>query len=199
MAYFFSMLIVAVTAFLWGSVPFGLLIAKKFCRIDPRTAGSCNVGATNVSRLCGARWGVLTLACDVCKGFLPVFLLLAGGEFLRGLAYPAGLAVILGHMFSFFLDFKGGKGVAATVGVFLAFAPVQLILAGLVCIAVIWRSGYVSAGSLTLVALLPVLLLFSGRPGDALFALAVTCLVVYAHRGNIRRLLRGEEQPWLTK
>lgn len=199
MAYVFSMLIVAVAAFLLGSVPFGLLIARRFCGTDPRLAGSCNVGATNVARLCGFKWGVLTLACDLLKGFLPVLLFVTSDSNIESLAYPAGLAVILGHMYSFFLDFKGGKGVATTVGVFLALSPWQLILAGIACLAAIWKTGFVSAGSLVLVTALPVLLLFSGRFGDTLFALIVGGLVIYAHRQNIRRLLRGEEKPWLTK
>lgn len=198
MAYFFSVIIIGGAAFLIGSIPFGLLIAKNFCAVDPRLAGSCNVGATNVSRLCGFRWGVLTLVCDVLKGFLPV-LLFVGSDSLQSLAYPTGLAVICGHMFSFFLGFKGGKGVATTVGVFLALAPVHLIVAGIACLAVIWRTGFISAGSLTLVTLLPVLLLFTGRWWDMLTALIVAVLVVHAHRANIRRLLRGEEKPWLKK
>ena len=198
MAYIFSMLMVSVAAYFLGSVPFGLVIAQKFCGTDPRLAGSGNVGATNVARLCGFKWGVLTLLCDLLKGFLPVLLFAASDSNLHGLAYPAGLAVIVGHMFSFFLHFKGGKGVATTVGVFLALAPVQLILAGIVCILVIWRSGYVSAGSLTLISLLPALLLLSARWADLLFALIAAGLVIYAHRENIRRLLRGEEKPWLS-
>lgn len=200
MAYFFSMLMVSAACFLLGSVPFGVLIARRFCGTDPRTAGSCNVGATNVARLCGAKWGAATLFCDLLKGFLPVLLLTANsGETVQGLAYPAGLAVILGHMYSFFLGFKGGKGVATTVGVFLALAPVQFVFAGVACLAVIWKSGYVSAGSLTLVSLLPFLFLVTGRFGDMLFAFVVACLVIYAHRQNIRRLLRGEEKSWLQK
>lgn len=193
MTFFFSLVFVAAAAFLLGSVPFGQLLAKNFCGVDPRLDGSRNVGATNVARLCGFKWGLLTLACDLLKGFLPVML------FNGTLAYAAGLAVICGHMFSLFLNFKGGKGVATTVGVFLALAPWQLVLSGIVCLFTIWRTGYVSAGSLVLVLLLPVLLLFSGRPGAMLFALIVAGLVVYAHKDNIRRLLRGEEKPWMKK
>jgi glycerol-3-phosphate acyltransferase PlsY len=188
---FFSAVIVAVAAFFLGSVPFGLLIAKTFCGIDPRLDGSRNVGATNVARLCGFKWGALTLLCDVLKGFLPVFLL-----FGSGLAYPAALAVICGHMFSVFLNYKGGKGVATTVGVFLALAPWTLVLAGLACIFIIWRTGFVSAGSLTLVSALPILFLVQGSWGNVWFSLLVAILVIHAHRENIRRLWRGEEKTW---
>lgn len=197
MGYFFSILCVSVAMYFLGSVPFGLLIARRFCGLDPRLDGSHNVGATNVARLCGFKWGVLTLACDVLKAYVPVAFLAASGS--PELAYPAALCVICGHMFSFFLNYKGGKGVATTVGVFLALSPWHLVVAGIACLAVIWRSGYVSAGSLVLVLTLPLLFLCAGSFGEVLFALVVAALVVYKHRDNIRRLFRGEEKAWLKK
>ena len=196
MAEIISAGIIWSAAFLLGSRHFGMLTAKTFCNVDPRYAGSGNVGATNVSRLCGTTWGVLTLACDLLKGFLPVLVFVLSGHNLDYLAYAAGLGSICGHMFSIFLNFKGGKGVATTVGVFLALGPLQLVIAGLCCIAVIWRTDYVSAGSLVLVSSLPLLFLFSGRFTDAVFALMVAVLVIVAHRENIVRLRRGEEKPW---
>lgn len=191
---FFSAILVALAAFLLGSIPFGLIIGKTFCGIDPRLDGSRNVGATNVARLCGVKWGVLTLACDVLKGVIPV-LLLAGS----GLAHTAGLAVICGHMFSVFLNYKGGKGVATTIGVFLALAPVTLAMAGLACVLTIWRTGFVSAGSLVLMGALPILFLVQGDFGNLWFSLLVAALIIYAHRENIDRLRRGEEKPWRAK
>ncbi|MDR1946109.1 MAG: glycerol-3-phosphate 1-O-acyltransferase PlsY [Desulfovibrio sp.] len=197
MASFADMLLTAAAGYFIGSVPFGLLVARVFKGIDPRLGGSGNVGATNVARLCGFKWGLLTLVCDLLKGCLPVLFHVSSGDF--GLAYVAGICVILGHMFSCFLRFRGGKGVASTVGIFLALAPGPLIIAGLVCILTIWRSGFVSAGSLVLVCLLPPLLFFFGPPGSALFSLLIAALVVWAHRDNIRRLRRGEEKPWMKK
>lgn len=196
MDFFFSVLIVAATCFLLGSVPFGLFFAQAFCGIDPRLDGSRNVGATNVARLCGMHWGVLTLLCDLLKGFLPVLLFVRSDNgFLNELAYPAALAVILGHMFSFFLGGKGGKGVATTIGAFLALAPLQLIIAAVACVLVIWRTTYVSAGSLTLMTVLPLLFLLAGRWCDLAVALIVAVLVFAAHRQNIVRLMRGVEKP----
>lgn len=197
MAQFLSVLIIAPAAFLLGSIPFGLLIARAFCGLDPRSGGSGNVGATNVARLCGFKWGLLTLVCDLLKGFLPVALFWHSDSNLGYLAYVAGLGVILGHMHSLFLNYKGGKGVATTVGVFLALSPVQLVLSGITCLLVIWRKGYVSLGSLVLVGMLPVLLLISGRRADALFAAITGLLVAFAHRDNIGRLKRGEEKTWI--
>ncbi len=183
-------------AYILGSIPFGLLIAAKFCGVDPRTGGSHNVGATNVARLCGVRWGVLVLLCDALKGLLAVAVAmhLSDAAWLHSLA---AVAAILGHRYSLFLHFSGGKAVATTVGVFIPLAFWQLVVAGAVCIVVIWRSGFVSLGSLTLVTILPVALAVSGRWQVVPLALLVAVVVFYAHRENIRRLLRGEEKPWL--
>ena len=104
-----------------GSVPFGLVFAKTFCRIDPRTAGSGNVGATNVARLCGKAWGAATLACDLLKGTIPVFIAMqySTSELVWTLT---ALAAILGHLYSCFLGFKGGKAVATSIGVLIPLA-----------------------------------------------------------------------------
>jgi glycerol-3-phosphate acyltransferase PlsY len=190
-----EIILTAAAGYCIGSVPFGLLIARFFRGVDPRLGGSGNVGATNVARLCGFRWGLLTLACDLLKGCLPVLFFSSSGNF--GPAYGVGAGVVLGHMFSCFLRFRGGKGVASTVGVFLALAPGAMIIAGSACLLSIRKSGFVSVGSLVLVCLLPLPLLFFGPPGSAVFALFIAALVVWAHRDNIRRLRRGEEKAWL--
>lgn len=188
-----------IGAYLLGSIPFGLLIARTFCGIDPREGGSKNTGATNVARLCGVKWGVLALLCDVLKGLLAVFVALRlspGVDLLHSLA---ALAAIVGHRYSVFMRFKGGKAVATTIGVFIPLAFWQLLAAAAVCVLVIWRSGFVSLGSLTLVTLLPVFLALSGNWGPFPLALLVAVIVFYAHRENIGRLRRGEEKPWLSK
>ena len=186
-----------IAAYVLGSIPFGLIIAKRFCGIDPRAGGSNNTGATNVSRLCGVQWGVLVLICDALKGLVAVAVCMRLAPDSALLHSLAAMAAILGHRYSLFLGFKGGKAVATTVGVFIPLAFWQLVVAGAVCILVIWRSGFVSLGSLTLVTLLPVLLLVSGEWGPLPLAVLVAALVYYAHRENIRRLMRGEEKPWL--
>lgn len=185
-------------AYLLGSIPFGLLIATRFCGIDPRTGGSGNVGATNVARLCGARWGVIVLVCDAMKGLLAVWaaLLISDSAVLPSLS---AVAAILGHRYSVFMHFTGGKAVATTVGVFIPLAFWQLVIAGAICILVIWRSGFVSLGSLTLVTVLPVAIMVSGKWSVLPLAILAAAVVYYAHRENIRRLVRGEEKPWLTK
>ena len=142
-------------AYALGSVPWGLVIAKTFCGVDPRLDGSRNTGATNVARLCGFGWGVATLACDVLKGALPVWLALRVNPaplFVSAVA----LACVLGHVFSCFMRFRGGKAVATSIGVFLPLAFWPLLAASLLCVLIIWRSGYVSLGSLALVTALPL-------------------------------------------
>ncbi len=185
-------------AYILGSIPFGLIVGVTFCGLDPRTGGSGNVGATNVARLCGARWGVLVLVCDAMKGLAAVAAAMHLAPASPALHSLSALAAIMGHRYSLFLRFSGGKAVATTVGVFIPLAFWQLLAAGAVCMLVIWRSGFVSLGSLTLVTLLPALLLFSARWDALPLALLVAAIVYYAHRENIRRLLRGEEKPWLT-
>jgi len=185
-------------AYLIGSIPFGLVLAKTFCRIDPRTAGSGNIGSTNVARLCGKGWGAATLACDILKGTLAVAVALQLGDnpLLHSLT---ALAAILGHLRSCFLGFKGGKAVATSIGVLIPLTFVPLLLASLLCVLVIWRSGFVSLGSLTLVTALPLLLLADLRFDLLPLALLVMIIVYWSHRENIRRLAWGEEKSWIKK
>lgn len=199
-----------VLVYLLGSVPFGLVLGRVFCRIDVRRAGSGNVGATNVARLCGTGWGIATLLLDALKGVAPVAVALYVLPAYWPEVFPlktlptlvcfTGLAAILGHLYSIFLKFKGGKAVATTVGVYLVILPVHLIIAAAACLYVIKRSGYVSLGSLTLVVTMPVLLILSGmftRNFDyIIMAAGIAVLVIFSHRGNIVRLLAGEEKPW---
>ncbi len=184
-----------VMAYIIGSIPSGLLIAGSFCSVDPRTDGSRNVGATNVARLCGTWFGLLTLLCDLLKGVVPVIVAMTFSQSTLFLSLTA-LAALLGHLYSIFLGFKGGKAVATTLGVFIPLAFKPLLLSSLLCALIIWRSGFVSLGSLSLVTLLPVMLLFGGYFGYIPLALVVMVLVFWSHRENIQRLARGEEKPW---
>ena len=184
-------------AYVLGSVPWGLVIARVFCGIDPRKDGSRSIGATNVSRLCGFKYGVATLVCDLLKGAIPVCVAL-GSDSVAFVTIVA-LAAVLGHVFSCFLRFTGGKAVATSIGVFLPLAFWPLLWSCLACVLVIWRSGYVSAGSLTLVGVLPVALLLLGQSQWIPLALCVAAIVVWKHRENIGRLRRGEEKSWLKK
>lgn len=183
--------------YLIGSLPFGLIVARTLCGIDPREAGSRNIGATNVARLCGTKYGLLTLGLDLLKGYVPVALAAGFSDSTLFLGLT-GLTALVGHMHSMFLGGRGGKGVATTIGVFLALTPGALFFSLILCVVAIWASGYVSLGSLTLVATLPVFHLLSWNLGIVPFSLLVMILVFLKHRENILRLARGEEKPWRT-
>lgn len=184
-----------IITYILGSVPYGVVFARTFCGIDPRTAGSCNVGATNVARLCGKKWGAATLACDILKGAVPVCIALHIND-SPVFASLTALAAVLGHLFSCFLRFRGGKAVATSIGVFMPLAFWPLLAACAACLLVIWRSGFVSLGSLTLVTALPVFLLLGGCWKYLPLALIIMALVIWSHRANIQRLICHTEKPW---
>ena len=197
MTVLFFILCVAL-AFLLGSVPFGLVIARTFKDIDPRRAGSGNIGSTNVARLCGLPWGLLTLFCDIMKGLLPVLLA------VHVLAEPlmqsvVALAAVTGHIKSPFLGFKGGKGVATTIGALMPLAFWPLLCAVLCCVAVIAVTRYVSLGSMVMAASLVVFYALFGRLDLEPLAVILLVMIVWAHRANIGRLMRGEESKFLAK
>ncbi len=192
-------------AYLLGSVPFAYLIAKAVRGIDIREVGSGNVGATNVGRALGRKWGILVFALDVLKGFLPTLATLSlHGCRIGEAALPAGVALtgfaaVAGHNWPVFLNFKGGKGMATSCGVFLVVFPLGLLIALGVWAAVVALARYVSVGSMVAaVALLACALLLGCEPfgaGKFLTALAAVAAVlsIVRHRANIGRLLQGTE------
>ncbi len=185
-------------AYLVGSTPTSLWVGRAFHGVDLRREGSGNLGATNAFRILGWRSALPVVVVDILKGWAPValFPLLIGGVPNDGWLIAIGAAAVAGHVFSFWVGFRGGKGVATSAGVFLALAPTALLVALVVWLAVVATSGYVSLGSiLAAVALPPAVMLTPHRGGGAvtLFALGLAGFVIWAHRSNIRRLARGEE------
>lgn len=187
------MLSAVFAALVAGSFPSGVVLGRLMTGRDVRDFGSGNTGAANAARVGGFKVGAGVAILDVLKGVLPVLL----GRML-GLGPPelaiVALAAVLGHDFSIFLRFHGGKGVATTLGVALALAPVGTIVAALLWLIVLLRSRYSSLASLTALAVLPLTMGFTGGPpayvtlGSGLFVLAAV-----KHGGNITRLLRGTE------
>ncbi|MGH7951271.1 MAG: glycerol-3-phosphate 1-O-acyltransferase PlsY [Limisphaerales bacterium] len=195
-----SYIIVAVAAYLLGSIPTGYLIGKAK-GIDIRKSGSGNIGATNSYRVLGKPAGIFVLLADCAKGFVAVCvcnLILkmfnmpdAGVEAHR---IVAGIFAVLGHNYTCWLKFKGGKGIATTAGVYLALAPVALGIALALFILAVLTTRYVSVGSIVAAIVLPIAVWFTA---ENLFLRIVTialgAMAIYKHRGNIRRLLNGTE------
>jgi glycerol-3-phosphate acyltransferase PlsY len=188
------LIVFIVIAYAIGSIPFGLLISKSMSGIDPREAGSGNIGATNVLRVAGKKQAALTLAGDILKGVFPVCLAKYFGIEQQGIIL-VGFSAILGHVFPVLLKFKGGKGVAVSLGVFLGIAPKIALVALIIWIGGVTLGRYSSIGALTAFGALPLIAIwFKSEPGFLLFSFAVTAIVYFRHKENIIRLMRGEEK-----
>jgi acyl phosphate:glycerol-3-phosphate acyltransferase len=192
-----KLIVAMVLSYLIGSIPWGLWLGRVFKDLDIREYGSRNIGATNAWRVLGPKLGVTVLVLDVLKGAIPVVVLPA----LLGIRAPSsavelliGAAAILGHVFPAFLQFRGGKGVATALGVFLAIAPAPMIVTLLVGVIIIARWGYVSAASVSGAVLFPLLLWVFGEGPLVLLVSAVFALVIIVrHRANIHRIAEGAE------
>jgi len=185
-----------VVAYLIGGIPFGLIIVKLMKGSDVREEGSGNIGATNVLRTTGPVAGVLTLVLDAAKAFFAVWLadrLSGGSEFWMS---AAALAVLLGHAYSIFLNFKGGKAVASFVGAFAYLTPLPLLAVALLFFFVLWWTRYLSLGSIVGAGLFPVACWMILHPGWPVLvaALGAAVLIIDRHRGNIDRIHAGEER-----
>jgi glycerol-3-phosphate acyltransferase PlsY len=189
-----SAIVLCAAAYLAGSIPFGLLLARAK-GVDLRQVGSGNIGATNVARALGKGWAVAVLAADAGKGFVPVWL-------GRRLEMPprviaiAGAAAIVGHMFTIFLRGRGGKGVATSLGVALALSPVAALVGFAVYVVTFVATRLSSLGSLLGVWTFSLMYVLREQPARPLIALAIggATLVTLRHHENIARLVRGEEK-----
>lgn len=175
-------------------MPTGVILSRLFRSRDIRTEGSGNIGATNVYRVLGVKLGVLTLLGDMLKGVVPVVAARALMADEAGIAWVA-FFTFCGHLFPVFLAFRGGKGVATALGIFLVIAPAMVACAAALFLGVVLKWRYVSLGSLAASIVLPVLLGAAGYPFPFIsLSLAVACLIVYRHRDNIKRLREGSEK-----
>ena len=188
-----------LAAYLLGSLS-GSLLLGRLRGVDIRTQGSGNIGATNVARLLGKKKGVLTLALDIVKGWAPMVLAapLVQGEPRRDLIIAlCGAAAVLGHMFSVYLSFRGGKGVATALGAFLALSPLAVVGCLVVFLLTVRLSGFVSLGSLAgSAAILLFLPLLGAPPWKLQLAAFIVALIWAKHHENIGRLVRGTEKSW---
>ena len=196
-------IIVAIIAYLLGSISFSVIISKKMAGFDVREKGSGNAGSTNVLRTVGKKAAALTLICDCLKGVLAVLIAYIAGNIVKDLdrsllVQLAGIFVVIGHTFPIFFKFKGGKGVATSLGVLL-ITNWQI---GLICLVfalvLMVLTKFVSLGSVAAAVLFPVLTIFIRTnylvPGNyIIFGIVLAVLVIFNHRSNVKRLLEGKE------
>jgi glycerol-3-phosphate acyltransferase PlsY len=194
-----TLISIPIAAYLLGSIPFGLLLGKLFGGRDVRSAGSGNIGATNVARVAGPVAGVLALLLDAAKGALAVFLAARLSEQSSTWMMIAGLCALVGHCFPIWLGFRGGKGVATAAGVFLVLSPLSFLGAVLLFFLVVLYWRFVSLGSISAAAAMPLLIYFFWAPHHAppyavtFGSLAAALLIVYKHDANIQRMVQGDE------
>ena len=205
MSHTMSIFVLLAGSYLLGSLPFGLWIARSWKGIDIRSAGSGNIGATNVWRVCGSTAGALVFALDLLKGFVPP--MVGAAQHLQpGWQTLAALVAIIGHNYSVWLGFKGGKGIATSLGALFGIAPIVGLLAfvlfGIEMVTLRWVSVGSMLGALSLPILMPIFypLTVAGNSFRLLFGIAACLMALYKHRANIERLRRGIEPrvrlPW---
>jgi len=188
-------LVVVLIAYCLGAIPFGYLLVKLKTGADVRTAGSGNIGATNVIRTSGRGAGILTLILDIAKGYAAVWIAgrLTGGDVLW--MSVAAVTVMLGHAYPVFLGFKGGKAVASVVGAFLCLTPWALVVEIFIFVVIVFMTRHISMGSIVAAATLPLAVFMVARAPVAavIAALIAGAFVIYRHRSNITRLRLGTE------
>ena len=201
-------LLAALVGYLLGSISFSVIFSKKLAGVDVREKGSKNAGSTNVLRVAGKQAAALTLICDILKGVIAILIAIIIGNIIKAdnnakglLVEIAGLAVVLGHTFPCFFNFKGGKGVATSLGVMMINWRIGLIcLVFALIIMIVFK--IVSIGSIMAAILFPVLCLFipwnfivpGSRISFVIFSIILALMVIFNHRSNITRLLSGEEK-----
>lgn len=190
-----------VVAYLIGSISSSTLLSRWFAKIDIREHGSGNAGATNTLRVLGLRFALVVLFADILKGMLAIAIAWWVGHGNPWYTFIDGTAVIVGHNWPVFFGFRGGKGVATTIGVYAITMFVPAVTAGVIAIVLVAVSRFVSLGALTFTILTPIfiLVLEPHRTGALVFAIVIAVVSVVRHRRNITRLLKGQEHRIFTK
>lgn len=187
-------MVMLAAAYLIGAIPCGLLLTKLVGLGDIRKSGSGNIGATNVYRVGGRRLGIVTLIFDALKGLLPVLFALQVLGFTPWQVSLVAAAAFLGHCYPVYLGFKGGKGVATGLGIYLVLSPLAVLIALFLFAGILWRWSYVSLASICAAGAIPVLvILFERSLPVFLVTLFISAMVIFRHRANIERLLNGTE------
>ncbi len=208
-----SLIFVIIASYLIGSIPFGIIISKQFRGFDIRTKGSGNMGSTNTFRVLGWKLGLLVLVLDLSKGLGAV---LIATFFFQGLPFHnatpfqditvfrlmAGGGAVLGHVFTIFAGFRGGKGISTATGMLIGIAPVEVAVAAGIFLLVVVLSGYISLGSIVAAITFPTTMFLrenafgvhiTGYPTMIFFAIGLSLFLLYTHRSNITRLIEKRE------
>lgn len=211
-----GIIILALISFFVGAIPTGVIISKTIFGFDIRTKGSGNMGSTNVMRVLGTKWGIIVQIIDILKGYLPVYLisnflaveLISGSyvfENLIILKLILGFSAVLGHVFSPFVKFKGGKGINTATGMLVAISPIDIGVAFVTFWLFVFSTGYISVGSISAGLILPLSLLirynFLNQEVNnylimLVFFVVVTLLILFTHKSNISRLKAGNENKF---
>jgi len=186
-----------VIAYLIGAIPCGVILTRLTGCEDVRKAGSGNIGATNVYRVAGRKLGVITLLLDTLKGVIPVLIALTLFPDNPTAVALVASATFLGHLYPVYIGFKGGKGVATALGIFLVLSPLAILIALVLFVSVVWQWRYISLGSITAAAACPFLIaLVECSTPLFLAGLFISGMVIFRHRGNIQRLREGTENKF---
>jgi len=193
--------IVSIIAYAIGSISFSVIFSRKFAGFDVREKGSGNAGTTNVLRTVGKKVALLTLVCDILKGVIAVLIAMLVGHIWKDLdsnllKYLAGFMAILGHTFPIFFEFRGGKGVATSLGILLTIAPKIGLICLIFAIILMALTKMVSVGSILAAILFPILNIFIGKDnnfGTITVSILIALLVIFNHRTNIQRIKDGTE------
>lgn len=196
-------IVVTIIAYLLGSISFSVIISKKMAGFDVREKGSGNAGSTNVLRTVGKKAAILTLICDCLKGVVAILIAVLASKIVKGtdaglLVQLAGVAVVIGHTFPIFFKFKGGKGVATSLGVLLIINWQIGLICLVFALTLMALTRFVSLGSVSAAILFPILTIFIQEnyivPGNyIIFGVVLAAIVVFNHRANVKRLLTGTE------
>ena len=192
-----TLFFILLAAYLIGAIPTGVIMTKLASGEDIRKVGSGNIGATNVYRTAGRKLGVITLIGDCLKGVIPLLLAISLFNYQGSYLALVALAAFLGHCYPIYLGFKGGKGVATALGVFLVLSPKSILCALALFALVLWHWRYISLASISAAAAVPFLVyLFERSLPLFLATLLIAAIVIWRHRANIDRLLTGTENKF---
>ncbi len=192
-----TVFLLVVGAYLIGAIPTGVILTRLVGGEDIRNAGSGNIGATNVYRIAGRKLGVITLVGDCLKGVIPLLIAQQGFDVDETGVALVALAAFVGHCYPLYLKFKGGKGVATALGIFLVLSPLSVLCLLLIFVFVLWKWRFISLASISAAATVPALIFFfESSPALSVATLAIAVIVIWKHRANIERLRNGTENKF---